>query len=128
MRAAGQFNFPPLFPDLTDLQVQVIAADYSVIVWWADAMSCCAQRLAAIETQLAMTPDPATPQFQALRADLASHLASVASQTKDEFGQPWGLIAMDLVSGGRAAASIHIAGSRVSLAATRAAPAAAACG
>jgi hypothetical protein len=123
---AGQFNFAPLFPDLTDLQVQVIAADYSVIVWWAAAMSSCAQRLAAMQAQIAVNPDPGSPQFQALRADLAKHLADVASQTKDEFGQPWGLIAMDRVSGGRAAASIQIAGSRVSLNATRATLAAAA--
>jgi hypothetical protein len=52
-------------------------------------------------------------------------LADVASQTKDEFGQPWGLIAMDRACGGRAAASMQIAGSRVSLAATRATLAAA---
>ena len=71
---AGQFNFAPLFPDLTQLQVQVVASDYTVIVWWAGAMSSCAQRLAAMQTQVALNPDPGTPQFQALRADLANHL------------------------------------------------------
>jgi hypothetical protein len=103
----------------------VIVSDYSVIVWWTGAMSSCAQRLAAMQAQIAVNPDPGTPHFQALRADLARHLADVASQTKDEFGQPWGLIAMDRACGGRAAASMQIAGSRVSLAATRATLAAA---
>ena len=126
MCSAGQANFAPLFPDLTEPQVQAIVADYSVIVWWADAMSSCAQRLAAMQAQIAVNPDPGTPQFKALRADLAKHLANVASQTKDEFGQPWGLIAMDRVCGGRAAASMQITGSRVSMAATRATLAAAA--
>jgi hypothetical protein len=89
-------------------------------------MSSCAQRLAAMQAQIAVNPDPGTPQFKALRADLAKHLANVASQTKDEFGQPWGLIAMDRVCGGRAAASMQITGNRVSMAATRTTLAAAA--
>ena len=125
MRSAGQPSFALLFPGWTELQIQVVTSDYSVIVWWADAMSSCAQRLAAMQARIAVNPDPETPQFQALREDLANHLANVASQTKEEFGQPWGLIAMDRVSGCRAAARIQIAGSRVALAATRATLAAA---
>ncbi len=119
MRSAGQFNLAPLFPDLSQLQVQAIAADYSVIVWWAGAMSDCAQRVAAMRNLLASNPNPQSPQFTALRADLAKKLAEVAGNTKDEFGQPWGLVAMDRVSGSRAQARVQIAGSRLALTSDR---------
>jgi len=107
---AGQFNFAPLFPDLPQPQVLVIAADYSVIVWWAAAMSACAKSVAAMNSLLATNPDPESPQFLALRADLAKTLANVTANTKEEFGQPWGLVAMDKVSGNRAAAKVQIVG------------------
>jgi len=112
MRAAGQFNFASLFPGLTDSQVLVIAADYSVIVWWAEAMAACAKTAAAMHGLLAAGSDAASPQFLARRADLAKTLAQVAVNTKEEFGQPWGLVAMDRVSGCRAAARVQIAGPR----------------
>ena len=112
---AGPFNFAPLFPDLPPEQVQIIASDYSVIVWWADAMSACASRVAAMRTLMAANPDPESPQFLALRADLAKKLASVASNSVEQFGQPWGLVAMDRVSGCQAAAKVQIAGSRFAL-------------
>jgi hypothetical protein len=119
MSSAGQPNFAPLFPDLTPLQVQVISSDYTVIMWWAEAMGSCAQRLAAMRAQVAANPDPSSPQFQALRAALTKQLAQVASQTQDQFGQPWGLIAMDRASGSQAGARVQITGSRVSLSAAR---------
>ena len=43
---------------------------------------------------------------------LASHLAKVAKNTREEFGQPWGLVAMNEASGRRAPASILILGPR----------------
>jgi hypothetical protein len=119
MGAAGQFNFTPLFPDLSQLQIQAIASDYSVIVWWAEAMSECARRVAAMHSLLAANPDPESRQFMALRADLAKKLADVTSNTRQEFGQPWGLVAMDRVSGSRAGAKVQIAGARFALARNR---------
>ena len=119
MREAGQPSFAPLFPDLGALQVQVIAADYTVIVWWADAMSRCASCLAAMRAQIAVDSNPGSPKFQALRQDLAKHLAAVARTTKEEFGRPWGLVAMDLVSGRRARARAQLMSSRASLSLAR---------
>lgn len=113
---AGQFNFTPLFPDLTQAQVLAIAADYSVIVWWAEAMSACAKSMAAMSKLLSAGSDPESPQFLALRANLAKTLAEVASNTREEFGQPWGLVAMDRVSGCQAAARVQIAGARFAFA------------
>jgi hypothetical protein len=119
MCEAGQPNFAPLFPGLTEQQVDVIAVDYTVIVWWAEAMSECAKRVAAMNNLLAANPDPQSSQFLALRADLAKKLAEVTSNTREEFGQPWGLVAMDQVSGSRAAARVQITGARFALARTR---------
>ncbi|MGB9457103.1 MAG: hypothetical protein WCB12_13735 [Bryobacteraceae bacterium] len=116
MRAAGQFNLTPLFPDLTQSQILTIASDYSVIVWWAEAMSACAKSVAAMHSLLAAGSDPSSAQFLALRANLAKTLADVTSNTKEEFGQPWGLVAMDRVSGCRASAKVQIAGARFAFA------------
>ena len=128
MRAAGQFNLAPLFPGLTEPEVVVIAADYSVIVWWAEAMAACAKTVAAMHRLLAAGSDAASPQFLALRAGLAKTLAQVAGNTKEEFGQPWGLVAMDRVSGCRAAARVQIAGARFAFARSSGAGLAAAAG
>jgi hypothetical protein len=116
MVAAGQFNFTPLFPGLTQSQILAIASDYSVIVWWAEAMSACAKSVADVTGLLQAGADPESAQFLALRADLAKTLAKVTSNTKEEFGQPWGLVAMDRVSGCRAAARVQIAGARFAFA------------
>jgi hypothetical protein len=113
---AGQPNLAPLFPGLTQSQVLAIASDYSVIVWWAEAMSACAKSMATMLRLLPAGADPESAEFLTLRADLAKTLAEVTSNTKEEFGQPWGLVAMDRVSGGRAAARLQIAGSRLAFA------------
>ena len=117
MKAAGQFNFQPLFPNLTGSQVDVIAADYSVIVWWAETMRGTAQKLAAMRAFLAARPGVVwtDADFRGRRDDLASHLKAVANDTKEEFGRPWGLIAMDIISGQAADASIQITGPRLAV-------------
>jgi len=115
MHREGQTRFGPLFPDLTLQQVGVIVADYTVIVWWAEAMNSCGQRIVAMRKLLAADPNPESAAFAAMRKDLADHLAKVTSETHDQFGRPWGLVAMDQISGCRAAASVHLAGPRFTL-------------
>jgi hypothetical protein len=61
-----------------------------------------------------------SPEFQRFRKKLADHLRDVARNTREEFGQPWGLIAMFLASGGKAEASVRIAGPKFALAKTQA--------
>ena len=119
MSAAGQFNFGPLFPDLSAPEIGAIVSDYTLIVWWAGAMSACAKNVAAMNSQISADPDPQSPQFLKLRADLAKTLANVTSNTRDEFGQPWGLVAMDRVSGSKATARVQIAGARFAFARSR---------
>jgi hypothetical protein len=126
MKAAGQSNFHALLPGATDLQVGAVAADFSTITWWADTMSETAQALAKIRNFLGKNPavDPKNAEFQKVRSDLAQRLERVAAETKEEFGRPWGLIAMDLLTGNRSDAHVTFTGPVISL--TKARPIAAA--
>ncbi|MBI3694034.1 MAG: hypothetical protein HY238_04230 [Acidobacteria bacterium] len=107
MKSLGQANFRSLFPET---QLGAVIADYTVIVWWAEAMRKTAEKLA----QLLASPDDSS-----LRRQLAKHLESVAGNTKEEFGDPWGLVAMDVVSGRRAAARVEFTGPILALARER---------
>jgi hypothetical protein len=112
LKAQGQPGFAQLFPGVPAPLVGAITADYTAIMWWAGAMAGAGQRLAAMGKWLGQHPAaaPDDPEFQSLRQDLAAHLKQVASTTSEQFGEPWGLIAMDEASGRRAGASILIVG------------------
>ena len=117
MKSAGQPGFSSLFPGLSQLQVSVIAADYTAIVWWAEAMRTTGEKLAVLRRFVGASPGLSwdDPRFRSLRADLQSHLAAVAADAREEFGRPWGLIAMDRVSGRTAQATVQVSGGRVAL-------------
>jgi GrpB-like predicted nucleotidyltransferase (UPF0157 family) len=63
--------------------------------------------------------DPENNQFKALRRGLAEHLKGVASRTREEFGDPWGLVAMDLATARGAKARAQVTGPRVAFLRTR---------
>jgi hypothetical protein len=92
-----------------------IGTDYLVIRWWAKEMRQMAEKLSEIRDFLKNKPkiDPENNEFKALRRSLAEHLKGVASRTKNEFGDPWGLVAMDLATGKAAQAEIKLTGPRV---------------
>jgi len=115
MKDQGQPGFALLFPNESAPLLGAITADYSAIVWWADAMACAGQRLSAIRKWFADHPTARQddPEFQSLRKDLASHLKAVAATTSEQFGEPWGLVAMDQASGRKAAATILITGPKL---------------
>jgi len=122
MKESGQPGFRLIFPNLLAPILGAIVADYSTIVWWAEAMAGAAQRLAAMREFFLRNPS-ANAQgsgFRALREDLAKHLEKVAARTREEFGEPWGLVAMHEASGRRAPASILILGPRFVRAQTKA--------
>ena len=110
MSQVGQPGFAGLFPGVPAPLVGAITADYSIVKWWADAMCGTGQKLAAIRLWMARNPTAAfdDPDFQRLRQDLAGHLRQVAANTREEFGQPWGLLAMSQLVNGRAGANILI--------------------
>jgi hypothetical protein len=115
MKAQGQPGFYLLFPNVPAPLLGAIKADYTAIMWWADAMAGAGQRLAAIRKWFGQHPAAPQddPEFLNLRQDLAVHLKRVAATTSDQFGEPWGLVAMDEVSGRRAGATILITGPKV---------------
>ena len=97
MKDLGPANFRRLFPPLHS---DVIAADYLAIEWWADSMCDTAAILVQMDRCLTGShAGPDSPEFQHLRRSLAGHLRDVAAKAHPQFGAPWGLVAMYLVSG-----------------------------
>lgn len=103
MKDLGPANFGQLFP--SSLQANVIVSDYLTIRWWSDSMHGAA-------TLIQQILRPGAANSEALRQDLARHLKDVASKAREQFGTPWGLVAMYRVSGARAIAGGSITGPR----------------
>ncbi len=122
MKDGGQPKFRQIFPAATNTQIGAMTADYTTIVWWAKTMNETGKKLAVVRAFLAQNPkmDPENNTFKKLRGDLAEHLKSVAADTREEFGRPWGLIAMDMLTGFRSNASVSFTGPVVSFAKQRA--------
>ena len=112
MTAVGQPGFGGLFPGVPAPLVGAIVADYSSIQWWADTMRHTAEKLAAVKRWASQHPGAAVsdPDFQEMRQDLARHLQQVAADTREEFGQPWGLVAMNRLATRQAGATMLITG------------------
>lgn len=112
MTEVGQPSFSGI-AKLRNLSAPVLGAitsDYSVIVWWAESMTELGEALAEVRDFISKNPgaDPQAEPCKGLRKKLASKLKEVAANTKSEFGDPWGLIAMDQASGQQAAASVRL--------------------
>ena len=112
MTEAGQPSFGSIdkLRNLPATTLGAITSDYSVIMWWAKSMSELGAALAEIRAFISNNPnaDPNAEPFKGLRKKLASELKEVAANTKSEFGDPWGLVAMDQASGRQAAASVRL--------------------
>jgi hypothetical protein len=120
MRANGQANnFGGLFNKyaFNANQLADICSDYTLIVWWAAAMRDMAAALSAMQSYLAQHPqwDPQDNTFKRLRSNLEQTMASVTSNTRDEFAEPWGLLAMDLASRQKSAKTLQLVCPRITL-------------
>jgi hypothetical protein len=119
MTSKGQPAFKTIakLKNLSADKLGAIITDFSVIIWWAESMAEMSKKLAAIRGFIKSNPgaSPEDPTFKALRKDLAEKLKDVASKTKSQFGDPWGLVAMDQCSGQRAVAHALIVGPKLSL-------------
>jgi hypothetical protein len=109
MKDLGPANFGQLF---RGHEAAVVAADYLAIRWWADTMHSTAQLVEQILR-------PGAADSASLREKLAKHLREVAEKAHEQFGTPWGLVAMFLVAGGRAIAAGSITGPRFVFASAR---------
>jgi hypothetical protein len=114
MSKQGQpnFRFIAQLKPLNPAALGAVTTDYTVIKWWAESMANMSEKLKEMRQFLKENPqiDPGNKTFISLRTKLASSLKAVASKTKSEFGDPWGLVAMDVVSGGNAAAKALLMG------------------
>lgn len=119
MSKLGQpsFRFIPQLKPLNPAALGAVTADYTVIKWWAESMVKMGEKLAEMRQFLNDNPqvDPGNKTFISLRTKLASRLKSVASNTRSEFGDPWGLVAMDQVSGGKATAKTLLMGPNLAI-------------
>jgi hypothetical protein len=115
--SGGQTTFPTLFSGYNAVEIADIAGDYSIIKWWASAMHSLGQSLSNLLAFLnnSGVKDPNNDTFIALRGDLNETLKAVAQKTHDRFAEPWGLVAMDMASGGQSPTSLLITCPRLSL-------------
>ncbi len=113
MRAAGSpQNVMALFLHLNEIQRAVVDSDYRVIVWWAKAMRKLAEELVEVRKFFAAHPNPAPGDnsLRKVRKRFRKRVSSVAKTTKKQFGDPWGLIAMDIATNHRASAKVRLTG------------------
>jgi hypothetical protein len=124
MRASGQPGFGQVLPPALRDPVRraVIAADYTVIVWWSTSMAEAANALAEMQQFLAGA-DPASlhenNEFKKRRSQLIDALAGAIAKNQSQFGDPWGLLAMDAAAGRKAKARAIIVSPRLGLNRTR---------
>lgn len=116
-RGQANFRFIDRLRNLSATKLADISSDYTVIMWWAESMKEMSESLAEIRKFLDKNPgiDPENKTFKSHRNKLASKLKDVASKTKKQFGDPWGLVAMDQACGGRGNAKALITGPSVAV-------------
>ncbi len=109
-------EFRALFPRLNDVQIEAVGVDFVTIEWWAKSMHRLGERLQEMREFLSKNPAAdlrKDPAFNKLRRKLSDQMRHVAGDTKEQFGAPWGLVAMYLASGRNAAASVRIANAKL---------------
>jgi hypothetical protein len=123
MKQVGQPGFPTLFAErrLMVNQLADIASDYTLITWWATSMHRMGDALAHLQALFAAHPvvDRENNTFKQLRKSLDDAMASVAANTQAQFGEPWGLLALDLASAQQASTTLQVVTPRMSLSLTR---------
>jgi hypothetical protein len=97
--------------------IPAISSDYIAIKWWATAMHEVGEALAGVLEFFRKQPtaDAGNHEIASLRKELDKKLSSVAANTHDHFAEPWGFLVMDLASGRKAAISLQINSSKLTL-------------
>lgn len=124
MRDTGQPGFrfilpPPITGGTSEaIRVGVIESDYTVIVWWADAMAKAAELLADMRVFLKDRHDPADhrlppeldadEEFLERRRTLEKAMVKAIRNNRSTFDDPWGLIALHRASAGTAKATAMV--------------------
>ena len=108
MKELGPANFEQLFPKA---QADGVRPDYLAIRWWSQSMCDTADILQRMNR---------STNVLSLREELAKCLREVAANAHEQFGTPWGLAAMFIVSGSTAEAEVNITGPKFVFSARRA--------
>lgn len=104
-----------LFPDAASPAVADIFGDWFVISNWSSAMAEAARTVAEAYPYFSGNPDPASARFQSLRAEIEKQMSALERATKNRFSEPWGIVALDLVSGRTSQASAELYASGLTL-------------
>jgi hypothetical protein len=107
MKTAGATRFRFLLPspitggspEHESLHVQVVVADYTMIVWWAEAMASASAAIADLRAYLTgpprVAPDEHDPEFTKRRTRVSEAMVKAVQKNRTSFGRdPWGLVAM----------------------------------
>ena len=97
-RAGSPGETAKLMPHLNKVQKSVVHTDYITIVWWVDAMRKLVSTLRDLQMFYQSGGSPERKRFKKLRTELVGRSATVIKRTREKFGDPWGLIAMDLLA------------------------------
>ncbi len=126
MKDAGQPSFPFVLPppitgggDARSAQrVAMVAADYSVIVWWSEAMTLAATQLAEMRAFLrgrTASDLEGDAEFRERRTDLGKAIAKAIRRNTATFDDPWGLVALFMAADGAAAAAATVVSPKLTL-------------
>jgi len=106
LKAAGPAaSRPELERRLGPVRAAHIVSDYLLISWWADAMHGAAKALLSMRRFLGGRSAAALagdPQFAARRERLEKELAGAVKESRAQFGDPWGILALDAAAKGKA--------------------------
>lgn len=113
-------NFFENHPALQSFK-SVIMSDYLLIIWWSGAMSGMAAALAALMDFFTQNPKwgPEDNNFKQLHNKLNKAMANVASDTRNDFREPLGLLSMDFASGQKASTTAQLSSPKLSFTAVR---------
>jgi hypothetical protein len=108
------------YPNLQDFSGP-ITADFLLTDWWSSAMSKMAKALADLVDYLKKNPAWSKDDdgFKQLHVALNKSMASVSSNTKNDFREPLGVLAMDLAASQKAATTVQLSSPKLSFTAVR---------
>lgn len=98
------------------VRAEHILSDYVVIRWWSAAMHAAAKALMAMRQFLAgrtAASLAADPEFAGKRSRLERELADVVKESRAQFGDPWGILALDAAANRGAAVQATIVSPRL---------------
>jgi hypothetical protein len=97
-----------------DPRVEAAGVDYSVIRDWADAMTAAGAAIGELDVLLGNTSvAPDDPRLTQARATLKNRLADVVKNTKEEFGDPLGMVMFYCATNESADKTVRITGPQI---------------